>query len=459
MGAEVVKRWKGGSRFYLQKIMNKIMSILEKPLGKFSFFLTTNRFTSAVIHGITISIPVTIIGGLATLITAAPDPSILAEGNIFRGVLDAWAGLAAGGLGSFSAIVNNVTMNMLAVYCLLAITYKLADSFALDKMTSCVTSLILFLMIACTFDNGMSMGFLGGRGLFFAIFVSCLSVWISHLLIERNIKISLPDSVPPNIAAPFEQLIPLVVNIVVFYLLNWACVSLSGTIIPQFIMDLFAPLLIASDSLPAMLIYAFLLNALWIIGVNGGNIVNSVMSSVLLINLSENAAAYAAGEEMTHIFCYSPNTAIMNPGGSGSALALVIAALIVARSEHLKAITRIGGAGTIFNISEPIVYGYPIVLNVHLFLPFILVPMLNTTVWYLLMDFDIIGKMFINVPWVLPTPIQLFLATLDWKTIIVWIVLIAVNVIIYIPFVKMYDKHLLKEQESTVQENEETTKA
>ena len=426
--------------------MQKIMGILEKPLGKFSAFIQNNNFTSAIVRGITISIPVTIVGGLATLITAAPDPAILGEGNFFYGVLALWQSLAQGSLGTFAALVNNVTMNMLSVYCLLAITYNLADSYKLDKMTSCMTSAVLFFMIGCTFDGGISMGFLGGRGLFFAMFVSCLSVFITHVLFEKNIKITLPDSVPPNVSAPFEQLIPLVINVIVFYLLNVLCLKATGVIIPDFILNVFKPLLSASDTLPAMLIYVFLLNALWVIGVNGGNIVNSVMSSVLLINLAENAEAYAAGQSMTHIFCYSPNNAIMNTGGSGAALALVIAALIVAKSDHLKAITRLGGAGTIFNISEPIVYGYPIVLNSYLFIPFIFVPMINTTIFYFLMSTNIIGKMFINVPWVLPSPIQLALATLDWKAAVVWILLIVLDVLLYLPFVKLYDKQLLKEQ-------------
>ncbi len=422
------------------------MGILEKPLGNFSTFIQGNKFTSAIIHGITISIPVTIIGGLATLITAAPDPSILSEGSAFRGVLEAWQSIAQGSLGSFAVVINNVTMNLLAVYCLLAITYNLADSFKQNKMTSCITSLILFFMVGCTFDNGMSMSFLGGKGLFFAMFVACLSVWITQLLIEKNIKITLPDSVPPNVSAPFEQLIPLIVNVLVFYVLNELCIMAFGVIIPDFILNVFKPLLSASDTLPAMLIYAFLLNALWVIGINGGNIVNSVMSSILLINLAENAEAYAAGEALPHIFCYSPNNAIMNIGGSGAALALVIAALIVAKSDNLKAITKLGGPGTIFNISEPVVYGYPLVLNSYLFIPFIFVPMLNTIVFYVLMNADIINKMFINVPWVLPSPIQLALATMDWKAAAVWLVLLAVNVLIYLPFVKMYDRHLLAQQ-------------
>lgn len=425
------------------------MGFLEKPLGKFSAFIQNNNYTSAIVRGITISIPVTIVGGLATLITAAPDPGILGEGNIFYGFLALWQSLAQGSLGTFAALVNNVTMNMLSVYCLLAITYHLADSYKLDKMTSCMTSAILFFMIGCSFEGGISMGFLGGRGLFFAMFVSCLSVFVTQFLFKKNIKITLPDSVPPNVSAPFEQLIPLVVNIILFYLLNVLCLTTAGVIIPDFILNIFKPLLSASDTLPAMLIYVFLLNALWVIGVNGGNIVNSVMSSVLLMNLAENAAAHAAGEEMAHIFCYSPNNAIMNVGGSGAALALVIAALIVAKSDHLKAITRLGGAGTIFNISEPIVYGYPIVLNSYLFIPFILIPMINTTIFYFLMSTHIIGRMFINVPWVLPSPIQLFLATLDWKAAAAWLILIVLDVIFYLPFVKMYDKQKLKEQGQT----------
>ncbi|NBI90029.1 PTS sugar transporter subunit IIC [Lachnospiraceae bacterium] len=322
--------------------------------------------------------------------------------------------------------------------------------------TNCMTSLALFLMVSCTFEEGISMGFLGGRGLFCAMFVSCLSVALTHFLMEKNIKISLPDSVPPNVSAPFEALIPLVANIIVFYLLNTVCRLLTGTIIPEFIMNIFKPLLVASDSLGGMLIYAFLMNALWIVGINGGNIVNSVMGSVLLVNLAENAEAYAAGQEMTRVFCYSPNTSIINPGGSGAALALIIAALIVAKSDHLKSITKLGGPGTIFNISEPIVYGYPIVLNSFLFIPFVVAPLVNTTVFYLLMRAGLIGKMFINVPWVLPGPLQVFLATLDWKAFVVHILLIVLDVFMYLPFVKMYDNQLLKEQGIALEQEKES---
>ena len=224
------------------------MGFLEKPLGKFSAFIQNNNYTSAIVRGITISIPVTIVGGLATLITAAPDPAILGEGNFFYGVLVLWQSLAQGSLGTFAALVNNVTMNMLSVYCLLAITYNLAESYKLDKMTSCMTSAVLFFMIGCSFEGGISMGFLGGRGLFFAMFVACLSVFITQFLFKKNIKITLPDSVPPNVSAPFEQLIPLVINVIVFYLLNVLCLKATGVIIPDFILNVFKPLLSASDT-------------------------------------------------------------------------------------------------------------------------------------------------------------------------------------------------------------------
>ena len=139
------------------------------------------------------------------------------------------------------------------------------------------------------------------------------------------------------------------------------------------------------------------------------------MSSVLLINLAENAEAYAAGQSMTHIFCYSPNNAIMNTGGQRRCPGPGHRCADRRQIRSFKGDYTLGRSRTIFNISEPIVYGYPIVLNSYLFIPFIFVLMINTTIFYFLMSTNIIGKMFINVLWVLPSPIQLALATLTGR--------------------------------------------
>lgn len=434
------------------KIMEKFLKAISGPLEKMAEFLQTNVFASSIVHGLSVAIPVTIIGGLCTLLTSAPDPSILSEGNIFHGLLAGWFALSQGALGQFASLVNKATMSMLAVYSLISITDRLADQFELDRVNSVVNAIIIFLMIACFQDGALIMNYMGGNGLFSAMLVACLVTYITHLCVKNGLSIKLPASVPPFVAAPFTALIPLVINVVVFYLLSVGCQAAFGVLIPQFILNITKPLLSASDSVWAVIIYAFLLNALWLIGVNGGNIVNSTMSAFLLMNIAENAAAHEAGLPMTHnVMVYSPNTAMINFGGSGSALALVIAALIVARSQHLKTMTKLGGFGTIFNISEPIVYGYPVVLNTFIALPFVLLPIFNGVSVYFAMELGLIGRPYINIPWVIPTPIQLFLQTLDWKAFVFSCVLLVINVVVYMPFVKAFDNSLLA-QEKTEEE-------
>ena len=90
------------------------MGILEKPLGKFSAFIQNNNFTSAIVRGITISIPVTIVGGLATLITRRAGSCDFRRGKFLLWRTGAVAKSGAGESGHIChALVNNVTMNML----------------------------------------------------------------------------------------------------------------------------------------------------------------------------------------------------------------------------------------------------------------------------------------------------------------------------------------------------------
>ena len=47
-----------------------------------------------------------------------------------------------------------------------------------------------------------------------------------------------------------------------------------------------------------------------------------------------------------------------------------------------------------------------------------------------------------SVPWTLPAPVYAFISTMDYRAIIIWLILFAINVIIFIPFMKTYDKQM-----------------
>lgn len=432
-------------------MFKKMTGILEKYLGKVAYFLQTQIHFSSIVSGIVVIVPLTIIGGFATVITSAPALDAVKGGSLLYRIFAAWGNLASSGFGIFAKQIFNLTFGMLSVYVLIAITAALADKYKMNRVLNVITAVLVFIMVASPITTleekaAIPIAYLDAKGLFTAMIVACGTIEISRFLINKNIKFRLPSSVPPNVAAPFEQLIPMLINIVVFYALSILCQSATGVVIPQFILNIMKPLLSTTDTIWAAAIYALLLNGLWIVGVHGGNIVNSVMAPFFLINLTANAAARAAGEEMTSTLCTNWHLLGFNYGGSGVAMALVLAALLVAKSQHLRSITKLSLAPVAFNVSEPVVFGYPIVLNAYLALPFLLLGVFNSVVTYLCMSTGIVGKIFVAVPPNLPTPLILFLSTMDWKAPVLWLILLVIDAIVYIPFVKMFDGKLLKDE-------------
>ena len=63
------------------------------------------------------------------------------------------------------------------------------------------------------------------------------------------------------------------------------------------------------------------------------------------------------------------------------------------------------------------------------------------------MQANLVGRIRINAPWVLPGPIFFFLSTLDFRNVILWFVLVAIDTVIYLPFMKMYDNSLVAQEQ------------
>lgn len=77
--------------------------------------------------------------------------------------------------------------------------------------------------------------------------------------------------------------------------LNLFIEAQTGMIIPQAIMHLLAPLVSASDSLPAILLSVLMCQIFWFAGIHGSLIVTGIMNPFWMANLSANQAALAAG--------------------------------------------------------------------------------------------------------------------------------------------------------------------
>lgn len=440
--------------------LDKVQGFLEQKLAPIAGKIGEQRHISAMKNGLMATLPLTILGGFTLIVSTPPvNPAVIQPTNAFNKFLLAWKAWSVSN--SFALnIPYNMTMGLLGLFTVMAVAYFLLQKYKMNVIGGVITAVVTFLCVAApaTAVNKetpgalyLSTGYLDAKGMFTGIIIAFLTVEITKFFMDKNIKIRLPEQVPPMVSAPFEALIPLVVNVLFFTTINNLLIGDFDMNIPQLVLKAFAPLVSASDSLPALLLIMFLVNILWFFGIHGGNVVNAVVVPFATINLAENADAIAKGLEPTHILSGGFITLWGNLGGSGAAIGLVVAMLIVAKSAHLRSVGRLGIIPDIFGISEPLVFSTPIILNPFILIPLIIVPLINTVIVYFALTLNIVGKTYISIPFTTPGPIQAFLATMDWKAPILWIMLMVMDVLIYIPFVKAYDKTLVESENQSIE--------
>lgn len=428
--------------------MNTFQEKLEKVLVPIAEKLSKQRHLAAVRDAMGILIPLTIIGGFAILLAQPPvNPETMRGTNFFYQFLLAWYDWSHAN-SAILMIPYNLTLGAISLYVVGAVAYRLSESYQLPKLESAFTAILTFLAIAAApiaLENGtfMNMSNLGAGGMFTAIIVALLTVEITNVFVSRNITIKMPASVPPNVASPFKILIPMAINVVGFILLNTLCTSLTGDGLANLLTNLLQPLLSATESLPSILILLLISQLFWFFGIHGDNMVGAVVTPIITMNVALNLEAYNAGQPMTHIFAGQFNGVW---GGRCTYIALLIAMILVGKSQQIKALCKLAPLSTAFNINEPLVFGVPTVLNVFTLIPTLVCTVINICVAYGATYFGLIGKTYLVLPWTTPAPLAAFLSTMDWKALVLWIILCAIDVLIIIPFMRNYDKQLLAEE-------------
>ena len=283
-------------------------------------------------------------------------------------------------------------------------------------------------------------------GIITALIATELFIKLSNV---KQLQVNLGDSVPPAVGRSFSVLIPVIIIMSLFAVVSAVLYNMTGmnmiNLITTFIQE---PLRHVSTGLWGCLILYSLGNLLWLFGIHQSVIYSSILEPLLIINITENIAAYNAGEKIPNIINVSQVQAYGLMGGSGSTICLLIATFIVGKSKVTRNVAKLAIAPGIFNINEPVIFGYPIVYNISLVVPFVLVPALGIFISYFATVAGLISPCVIQVPWTTPPLISSFLATAgDWRAVIVQLIVLVLGVLIYIPFVKINDRVLAKEAE------------
>lgn len=427
--------------------MDRFQEKLQEILLPFASKLNGEPHLSALKNGMTITIPLMIIGGFAMLLAVPPVPA-----TTTNSLLLAWKEWSAANNAMLMAPYN-LTIGAISVYVAFGVADALAKEYKINQMQCAITSLFLFWLTAGApvpvegMGQMSNMTFLGAQGMFYAIIVAFITCEIFKFFISKNIKIKLPEQVPPNVTAPFEALIPSVALTLLFILLNMLCLNATGGSLAALTGNILKPLMSASSSLPAVIILSILLSLFWFFGIHGNNMISGVLTPITTANLALNAEFYLTG-----VGTPAPlSGAFMTIFGNWMSYpAMMLCFFLVAKSATLKSIRKVALVPDLFNINEPLTFGVPVVMNVLVALPIMIANIITCTIAYLVMSTGLVKCISLSLPFTMPGVLNLFLTTGgDFRAIILWAVLFALDVVILLPFIKTYDKQLLQEENTS----------
>ncbi len=433
--------------------MDKFQSFMESHVVPVGQKIANQKHLAAVRDGLTILIPITIIGGFAMLLAIPPIPATITEpSNFFYAFLLAWKSFATAYSGTL-LLPYYLTIGIISLYVVCGVSYQLAVSYKMNGINSMVMSLLTYLCVSGAVDLStlsINIGMLGAGYMFSAMVVGLVVVEINRTFTKHNITIKLPDSVPPNVAAPFNALLPGVASVVLFILLDAIITSVTGAGLASLVYTIFQPLMKAGTSLPAWWILNILSTIFWWFGIHGGNMVNVVLTPITTAGLAANAEAVAAGQEAQYILAGSVNGVF---GNWITYLAMNIVILLFAKSKQARAVSKVAIVPSMFNINEPSIFGLPTVLNVYTLIPMLIGTIVNSSIYWFAASSHLCGKFYITLPFTVPGPLACWLGTGDIRTSLVWLIVFAIDICIIAPFILTYDKQLLKaEKERELEE-------
>ncbi|MGL9788069.1 PTS sugar transporter subunit IIC [Enterococcus sp. DIV2469a] len=353
------------------------------------------------------------------------------------------------------------TMDLLSVWVVILFSFNYAKNLKMKSpIMNAVDALICFFLVAGTSMiseagvTSIDMTYLGSTGMFIGFVVVFLSVQIEKYCADHNIRIKMPDVVPPFLQDGFASIVPLAIS-ACFFLACSAAVDIftngNYTIASGFMALLGIPLSALSSTV-GMFIMCVFAALLWCFGIHGTMILVPIIMPLGIQAATANGAAAAAGEPLV-FYPVALFGGMAIAGGTGNTLPLALMGL-KSKSKQISAISKIAAVPGWFNINEPLTFGMPIMYNPIICIPYVLnipVVMLLTLIGYRI---GFLTPGWISISALLPMGMASYLSTLKWQNAI-WDYLMLIPAgLIYYPFFKAYEKQLIAKEALAEQEEQ-----
>lgn len=425
---------------------------MASPMGKMTDWMTEhiaplagrlgqNKVLQAISGGMMQSMPLTVGVALIAIVINLPIPGV----SEF---------LTSSGLTAAGTEIVNSTMSLLAVYVSFLIAYQYAKNDGMNPITAGVLSMASFLCLVPstivvdeeTTLNAYQQSYLGSNGIFVALILGIVIAAFYGFLTRKNIKLTLPDSVPPMVSDSLSPVFSAMIIFGIVFIVKWAFTFTPFGNVFDFVSKIVAAPLVNVGTSPWAIIALFsIANLVWFFGIHP-NSVMSVFYPVMIAAMMENQAAFTAGEPMPYLLFGLLGSCVYF-GGQGNTIGLCLD-MWTAKSEKFKAMRSLMTIPNIFNINEPVIFGVPVMLNPIFFIPMVLAALIPGLVGMALCSIlPVTYNPTIMLPWAMPTFIAALIQGGPLYMIVI-IVCMLVSAVLYYPFFKIADNQAYEEEQA-----------
>ncbi len=287
-----------------------------------------------------------------------------------------------------------------------------------------------------------------------AMIVGMVATSIFAWITKKGVVLKMPDVIPEFVSSSLGSIPACVLSVLPFIILRGVLSNTSFGSFPGLVSALISsPLSHLGNNIFGHMVFTLLSSLCWWLGIHNSPVMTAAMI-VVMPATTENIMAVMSGLEAPHLLSlYSLLIPAQLIGGPGAMLGLYVNALRC-KSERYKAQAKIQLIPGLFNIIEPAIFGFPVMMNFTFLIPMLLTPQVILIVLYFCLEAGLFTTPVTILSAFLPAPICGFLMGSTFGLGIFMIIASVFSVIAWYPFVKLADKRQLQEEAALQADNE-----
>lgn len=413
----------------------------------------------AIRSGLVMIIPILLIGSMCLVLQGFP----IHKYQVFINyALD-------GNIYNLLNFIYNATFGMGSVFLTITISFCYTRKYSKKRnlFTAPLVSLMCFFILCGVLRTDVSWDALGVKGMFIAIVAAILASKLLLLITDatKGKLTGYSDGSDIDFNDAVYNIIPVFIVISIFAIVSTLITYIFNVdsffeLFVRVANALFIPL---GRTFLSGILFVIATSILWFFGIHGSNVLETVASELFVPAIDTNIQLVANRLEPTEILTKPFFDVFILMGGCGCTISLLVAILVFSKKYSNRRLSKLAAVPMVFNVSELMVFGLPVILNPIMLIPFILTPVACFLTTFIAMKTGIVPLVISDVNWTTPVIISGYVATGSIAGSILQVVNIIMGALIYRPFILQYDKrrdakalHHLKKLINIIKKSEET---